>query len=434
MNTYSEAVSWIHSRLKHGINPGLARMEWLMKKMGSPEKDLRVIHVAGTNGKGSTVTFLRSVLQEAGYDVGTFTSPYIETFNERISLNGVPVSNKDIVELVKIVKPLTEEMEKGDLGSPTEFEVITAMAIYYFANIRKPDFTLLEVGLGGRYDSTNVVHPLITLITNIGMDHMRILGDTMEEIAFEKAGIIKQGIPVFTGAKQEAARTVIQSEADRQKADLFQLGRDFKVEYYKPAAGGEQFTFQSRWKRLDQLQISMLGRHQTDNAALAVAGLQYMNARALVHVTEENMRDGLAKAHWPGRMEIVHEHPTVILDGAHNAEGLQAFAATMKCRYKEKKLKIIFAALEDKDLSSMLDQLNQIHAEIYLTQFDFPRAASAIQLKEAGNMEHATVDEDWRRLVKNEVHRLDSDDILAITGSLYFISEAKPLLIKLLMK
>ena len=246
MNTYSESISWIHSQLKHGINLGLARMEWLLEKMGNPEKELKAIHVAGTNGKGSTVTFLRSILNEAGYEVGTFTSPYIETFNERISINGNPIADNDLIELVRVVKPLAEELEKGELGPPTEFEIITAMAMYYFANIRTVDFTILEVGLGGRFDSTNTIQPLMTIITNIGMDHIHILGDTIGKIAYEKAGIIKRKVPLFTGAKQDEALSVILEEAEKKQAETFQLGMDFSVENYKSAPGGEMFTINKR--------------------------------------------------------------------------------------------------------------------------------------------------------------------------------------------
>lgn len=432
MNTYSEAISWIHSQLKHGINLGLARMEWLLKEMGSPEKKLKAIHVAGTNGKGSTVTFLRSILNEAGYDVGTFTSPYIESFNERISINGSPISDDDLIELVRIVKPLAEDLEKGELGPPTEFEIITAMAMYYFANIRTVDFTILEVGLGGRFDSTNTIQPLMTIITNIGMDHINILGDTIGKIAYEKAGIIKEGIPLFTGAKQEEAVSVIRTEAEKKQAEIFQLGIDFSIENYQSIQSGEMFTFLMKETRYENLKVSLLGRHQTENAALAAASLLHMKEKGLLHLEENEIRQGLEKAYWPGRMEVLRENPTVILDGAHNTEGLEAFLSTMKDRYGEKKARIIFAALEDKDLSVMLQLFKNINAEVYLTEFDFPRAAAASKLKEIGKMDDASTERDWRSLIKRVISGLGPEDVLAVTGSLYFISEAKPFIMNIL--
>lgn len=190
-HTYNEALNWIHSRLRLGIKPGLKRMEWMMEKLNHPERRLRTVHIGGTNGKGSTVTFLRSILQEAGYSVGTFTSPYFEQFNERISVNGTPVTDQEITELANVIFPLAEELEKTELGGPTEFEVITAMSIYYFSKINPVDIVIFEVGLGGRFDSTNIIYPLLSIITSIGLDHTNILGHSISEIAFEKAGIIK---------------------------------------------------------------------------------------------------------------------------------------------------------------------------------------------------------------------------------------------------
>ncbi|GIN90150.1 bifunctional folylpolyglutamate synthase/dihydrofolate synthase [Siminovitchia terrae] len=432
MNTYSEAISWIHSRLKHGINLGLARMEWLLQEMGNPEKKLKVIHVAGTNGKGSTVTFLRSILNESGYDVGTFTSPYIETFNERISINGYPISDDDLIELTRIIKPLAEELEKGEWGPPTEFEIITAMALYYFGNIRQVDFTILEVGLGGRYDSTNIIRPLAGIITNIGKDHINILGDTIGKIAYEKAGIIKEGIPLFTGAKQEEALSVIREETEKKQADLFQLGSDFSIENNESVPGGEKFTFLSKELTYENLKVSLLGRHQTENAALAVVSLLYMKEKNLLQLHEKDIRAGLKKAYWPGRMEVLQDHPTVILDGAHNTEGLEAFLSTMKERYREKKIKVIFAALEDKDLSYMLPLFKKINAQVTFTEFEFPRAASATKLKEIAQIEDAAIENDWRSLTKRMVNELNPEDVLAVTGSLYFISEVKPFIVGLL--
>jgi dihydrofolate synthase/folylpolyglutamate synthase len=428
METYREAIQWIHSRIKLGIHMGLARMQWMMERLGHPEKRLNAIHVGGTNGKGSTVTFFRSVLQEAGYHVGTFTSPYIEQFNERISVDGVPIPDEDMTSLVKIIKPLAEELEQSELGPPTEFEVITAMAIHYFAELRPVDFVLLEVGLGGRYDSTNVVHPLLSVITNIGMDHTRILGDTIEKIAYEKAGIIKPGVPVFTAVKQKTAVRVIQDEAKRKNAAIYQLGADFFVEQYKPEADGETFAFSGKGTRLEHLELSLFGYHQTENASLALAGLLYLHDTKRIALNEGHIRQGLAKAHWPGRMEELGREPVVILDGAHNPEGIKAFVSTVKQRYKGKNITVVFAALEDKELESMLRLLGELDGNIYFTEFDFPRAASAAALKEASGIKDAKTERDWQILLPRLLDSMGSDEVLAVTGSLYFISQAKPVL------
>ncbi|MFS0646753.1 bifunctional folylpolyglutamate synthase/dihydrofolate synthase [Siminovitchia sp. 179-K 8D1 HS] len=434
MNTYGEAMKWIHSRLKFGINLGLDCMEWMMERLGNPESRLKVIHVGGTNGKGSTVTFFRSILHEAGYEVGTFTSPYIEQFNERISVNGVPVSDGDIISLANTIKPLVEELELTGLGSPTEFEVITAMALYYFAELHPVDLVILEVGLGGRFDSTNIVHPLLTVITNIGMDHTRILGGTIEKIAYEKAGIIKAGVPVLTAVKQDQAIRVLIEEAKEKGAPIFQSGIDFSVEQYEPRPAGECFTFIGKAMKLDQLELSLLGYHQTENASLAVAGLLYLKEANMISLKEQHIRTGLAKAYWPGRMETISNVPAVIVDGAHNPEGLQAFSATIKQRCKGKKVTVVFAALEDKDLGSMLPLLEGLGEDIYFTEFDFPRAASAARLKEVSGIKGAKAETDWRLLLKKILRSMDTNEVLAVTGSLYFISQVKPVIKQLLHK
>lgn len=200
--TYEQALTWIHARLRLGIKPGLARMEWMMERLNHPERRIKTIHIGGTNGKGSTLTFLRCILEEACCKVGTFTSPFFEQFNERISVNGKAISDEEMLELTNIIKPLADELESTELGGPTEFEVITAMSLYYFAKKNPVDIVLYEVGLGGRFDSTNILHPLLSIITSIGMDHTNILGDTYEKIATEKAGIIKSGTPIITAVKQ----------------------------------------------------------------------------------------------------------------------------------------------------------------------------------------------------------------------------------------
>ncbi len=198
--TSEDVIKWVHDRKKFGIKPGLERMEWMMEKLDHPERRLRAVHIGGTNGKGSTIAFLRSILQEGGSEVGTFTSPYVESFHERISVDGVPISDEDLIKVAEVIKPLAEQLETTDLGAPTEFEIITAMAFYYFARIHPVDILLVEVGLGGRLDSTNIIHPFVSVITSIGYDHMNILGDNLMDIAMEKAEIFKavnQLLPVF---------------------------------------------------------------------------------------------------------------------------------------------------------------------------------------------------------------------------------------------
>lgn len=420
---YEEAVNWIHSRLRLGIKPGLKRMEWLMEKMDHPERHLRVVHVAGTNGKGSTIACMRAILQEAGYEVGTFTSPYIEQFNERISVNGEAASDEVIAELVRIIRPLAEELEKTELGGPSEFEVITAMAFYYFAYLHPVDVLLVETGLGGRLDSTNIVHPLLSVITMLGMDHMDLLGDTLEDIAAEKAGIIKSGVPVVSGVKQKNAQRIIHDRVKEMRSSIYQLGDQFEAEWKASHGEGEVFSFNSVFASIDDLHVRLNGLHQADNAALAVMSILYLRAFYAFLVDEEHIRKGLKSVSWPGRMEKVSDQPLILLDGAHNPEGMEALVTSLNARYQDKNITALFAGMRDKQLNTMADLMKTAVDSIIFTTFDYPRAA--------GKEEFAILpdgcqwEEDWRKAINEFKHSAKEGDMLVVTGSLYFISEVK---------
>jgi dihydrofolate synthase / folylpolyglutamate synthase len=426
--TYQEALDWIHGRLRLGIKPGLTRMEWMMDKLGSPEKKIKAVHVGGTNGKGSTVTFLRSILQAAGCTVGTFTSPYIEQFNERISVNGKPISDSEILELTNVIKPLADELEGTELGGPTEFEVITAMAFYFFANTSKIDMVILEVGLGGRFDSTNIIQPLASIITNIGLDHTNILGDTYEEIAFEKAGIIKDNTPIFTAVKHPGALKVIEDMAEKKSAPIFRFNQEFQISGHVSIARGEVFSLKSKSLSMEELEISMLGQHQTENAALAVLAADYV-IQVGFQVTEQAIRKGLKEAYWPGRLEILSENPLVIIDGAHNQEGITALVHELSNRYSDRRINIVFAALRDKKLDEMIAMLDGIAEQISFVSFDFPRAAKAEELYKISRSPNKLAVNDWQSYLLEKVKKLGADEMLVVTGSLYFISEAKPVIV-----
>lgn len=425
IHTYEEALDWVHSRLRFGIKPGIKRMEWMMEKLGHPERKFKTIHVAGTNGKGSTVTYIRHILQEAGYRVGTFTSPYIEQFNERISVDGIPFSNEDLVKLVNLIKPLADEMENHELGSPTEFEVITAMSFYYFRHMAEVDIAVYETGLGGRFDSTNIITPLVSVITNIGHDHQAILGDSLSKIAFEKAGIIKHGVPVITAVSQEEARGVIGEVAKEKKARLYQLSQELKISNYEATVQGESFSLHTPFGYMENLMLSMKGRHQVDNASLAVMACEYVKNYYSFFIEEEHIRKGLEKAFWAGRMEEISQDPFVVLDGAHNKEGIEKLAETVKGRYKDKHVHILFTALSDKPLDEMISLLDEVADTITFTSFDFPRAATAELLCGKSNHPRKRAVKSWKSALQSILSELGKGDLLLITGSLYFISEVR---------
>jgi len=423
--TYEEALTWIHGRLRLGMKPGLKRMEWMLERLNHPERRIRSVHIGGTNGKGSTTSFLRSILQEAGYQIGTFTSPYIETFNERISINGTPISDSEIVELANTIKPLADELEQTELGGPTEFEIITAMAIYYFGKLQPVDLVLFEVGLGGRHDSTNVIHPLLTIITNIGYDHTQILGPTLSHIAFEKAGIIKNGVPVITAVHQEEAIQVIRKVANEKKSLLYKLGEHFFISNYEPSESGERFSFSSDYSQFEDLTLSMIGKHQTENASLAIMAAIYLKTFYAFIIEEDQIRTGLQNMYWPGRFEVLQKSPALVIDGAHNPEGIDRLIESLKLHYPNKNIHFLFSALNDKKLKDMIKKLDSVAYTIAFTEISAPRATKAEDLYHLSESKNKRLVLDWKEYLSSALKEISEEDILMVTGSLYFISEVK---------
>ncbi|MBC2236099.1 bifunctional folylpolyglutamate synthase/dihydrofolate synthase [Listeria innocua] len=423
LKSYQEALDWIHGTLRLGIKPGLARMEYIMEKLNHPEKANKWVHIAGTNGKGSTLTFIRSSLEEAGYKTGTFTSPYIETFNERISVNGIPVSDQMIVDLANRIKPIAEELEKTVYGPPSEFEIITAMMFLCFAEYEPIDIGIIEVGLGGRLDSTNVLTPLISVITTIGMDHMEFLGNSIEQIAGEKAGIIKPGIPVISGVIQKEAQEVIINNAVRNNSNVAWLNKDFFIQNR-----GDEITFRtSHGDEIPDITIGLLGIHQLNNAAVAIKVLQYLNTFSSYEINQSAIKQGLKKAFWPGRMELLDVKPFIMLDGAHNPEGVKTFANSIKTYPGHKK--IIVSILKDKNYQEMIALLKTIpDTEILLTTFDYPRAMSDYEVTQIGTIEGISTNPNWKQSL-DDIKEIKNDTKFFVTGSLYFISEVRKYLL-----
>lgn len=424
--TYDEALEWIHTRKGMGPKPGIKRMEWLMEKLDHPEEKFSSIHIAGTNGKGSTVAYLTALFQSAGHSVGSFTSPHITRFNERIMVNGEQISDEAIIALANIIYPLYMEISETEWGPLTEFEVVTAMMFLHFSKVR-PDVVLLEVGLGGLFDSTNIAKPQLTMITTIGMDHVQILGNTIEEIAFQKAGIIKSEIPLVIGNIQEPARTVILDIAREKNSAVLAYNTDFSAQN-KPNMTDlhEHFDFSAQEFQLADIEISLMGHHQIENAATALqAFLLYCNAEQLAY-TKESILTGFDQAFWPVRMEIISQEPLIILDGAHNEPAMAVLLDTLQTNFKNKKIKVVFAALTTKELEAIGPWLMRIpNHEIHLTTFDFPRVATLTDLKERLGVEDAAYHEDWQELIRELTVSVSNDELLLITGSLYFLSEVR---------
>lgn len=424
---YEEAVDWIHSRLRLGIKPGLERMLYLLEQLGHPEQKNKWIHVAGTNGKGSTVSFMRTVLQDSGYEVGTFTSPYIESFNERISVNGVPISDESIVALVEKFQPIVEGMQDSPFGEPTEFEVVTAMFFEYFATMHPIDIGIVEVGLGGRLDCTNVFTPLLSVITTIGMDHIGILGDTLAKIASQKAGIIKRNVPVISGVTQLELQPLFQQWAAEQEAPYYASGADFKL----TAVADDRFHFENRENRLADIEVGLVGAHQLRNAAVAIQALLLLPEH-YSNITEATIRQGIARASWPGRFEKLSEAPVLIIDGAHNNEGIETFVQTMSTEFPTQKNYVLFSALTDKPIDQMINRLQTCFAEnVILTTFDYPRALTAAELQVKSEKLNVQVEVEWQSTLLELINIAKAEAaVVSITGSLYFIAEVRAFLLK----
>ncbi|HBV22284.1 MAG TPA: bifunctional folylpolyglutamate synthase/dihydrofolate synthase [Jeotgalicoccus sp.] len=413
---YQDSLNWIHERAKFGIKPGVKRMEWMLDKLGNPEKKITGVHIVGTNGKGSTLSYMRSALNENGYTVGTFTSPYIEVFNERISIDGRPISDEDIAMLVNIVRPVSERMvEETDLGTSTEFEIITMMMFVYFGNVHPVDYVLVEAGLGATHDSTNVFNPVMTLLTSIGLDHIDILGDTLLDITKDKSGVIKENIPLVFNIKDDACRDYIYKVLDEKNAKGIELTRDVIL-----VTDGEEFSFKYGKYDFDDIKLEMLGRHQQENAAIAIAALLEMMERDLVKLDVNKMIQGVEKTFWTGRIERISEDPVIILDGAHNNEAVDVLVDTMRENFSDKKITVLFSAVKGKPLDTMVYKIGMLADTFNVTEFDFFKA-------EDGEVLFNAIDHPNKHFVKDYIDYIKNFDgeMLLVTGSLYFISEVK---------
>jgi len=367
---YKEALEYIHSIDWRGSRPGLTRIVELMELLGNPQDQLRFVHVAGTNGKGSTCAMLSSILREAGYKTGLFTSPYIRYFNERMSINGEPIPDEELAFCTGYVKDFAESME----DPPTEFELMTAVGMVYFAR-QNCDVVVLEVGLGGKWDSTNVIGPpLLSVITGIDFDHTGILGDTLAQIASEKAGIIKSGRPAVFGQGEKEAVDVIKAKAEEEKSPLTFVNYG-ALKNMKSSLDGSSFDFGER----KELFIPLLGSYQPLNAAAAVTAADVLNKNGLV-ISEEALREGLKKAKWPGRFERISKDPVILYDGGHNKQGVAACAESIRTLFPEGKVLILTGVMADKDYSEMAETMAPLCKEVFAVTPDNARSLPAKEL------------------------------------------------------
>lgn len=409
---------------KLGMKFGLERMHELLEHLHVSLHDLNFIHLAGTNGKGSTLNYLKNILIAEGYQVGAFISPHIERLEERMTINNEEISEADLLRLCNKVMDTVGNMEQDNVY-PTQFEMLTIIALMYFQE-KQPDFVLMETGLGGNLDSTNVITPLLSIITNVSLDHTNILGNEIHYIAQEKAGIIKENKVTITGAKDEVALAVITEYAKLRNNELFILGEQFKLNHKQSVADGEKFSYSFANQQLNDVKISMLGDHQVDNASLAMTAAFVLQDKYGYAMSENSIRSGLEKAIWQGRLETVSKHPHVIVDGSHNEEGMNTLLETLENRYHDKNIIFVTAALADKDVESMIKKLETQASHIICTQFTSDRALSASELASHCSTREYSIVTDWKEAVDKGLEMCNDDTMLVVTGSLYFLGFVRP--------
>lgn len=410
---------------------GLERMVELLALRGNPHLKLKVIHIGGTNGKGSTIAFLKNMLEKLGLRVGVFSSPYLIHYTDQISINGESISEARLEALMADYQSLLEGEAVANLQGTTEFEIITALAYDYFAS-EQVDVAIMEVGMGGLLDSTNVCQPILTGITTIGLDHVALLGDTLEVIAEQKAGIIKQGMPLVTGRIAPEALTVIDRIAEGKDAPRLAYGTDYQVRHQESVVTGEVFDYTSA-VRQGRFQTSLLGLYQIENAGMAIALLDTFcqeDGRELA--SNDFLGQALEETSWPGRLEIVSRDPLMILDGAHNPHAIKALLVTLQERFADHHKEILFTCIKTKALEDMLDLLGAMpDTELTLTHFADSRATDESVLKEAAKSRNLSY-QDWHDFLDQNLtdKKEEKQTVRIVTGSLYFLSQVRAYLME----
>lgn len=426
---YIEAINYINDKNKFGSRPGLDVIGKLLELMGNPHLDMKYIHVAGTNGKGSTSSYIASILKEAGYRVGLFTSPYLERFNERISINGKDIPDERLAEITERIKEKIEIMLDEGYEHPTTFEIVTAIAFVYFKE-ENLDYVVLEVGLGGRADSTNIIKDsLASVITTIDYDHTDVLGDTLDKIAYEKAGIIKEnGLVISYPQKEEAYRVI--REVAREKSALMVKCPMEKVEIIKLDENGGVFNFNYNNHIFKNLEIKLLGEFQIYNATLALVTILTLRDKGIVNVSDEEIRKGLKKAQWKGRLEVLRRNPTFIIDGAHNLQAAMTLAKNLN-RFKYDRLILGIGILKDKDVEHIVSTLVPLAEKVVITEVNMARKMEAEALEKIINKYNGNtyVEKDIERAIDKAFQLAGKDDIIVFSGSLYLIGDVRRILV-----
>ncbi|WP_175060479.1 bifunctional folylpolyglutamate synthase/dihydrofolate synthase [Streptococcus salivarius] len=407
---YTETLNFIHSFKGNGRRPQLERMRWLLKQAGNPQTHFPTVHIVGTNGKGSTTSYLQNILTKSGYQVGTFTSPYITRFNERISINGTEIPDKDLISLVAKAQVLLNDLEEHtDFDRPTEFELVTLLMFLYF-DLKQVDMAIIEAGIGGRFDSTNVLSPELVICTSIGFDHTETLGNSLLDIANHKAGVMRENTPILLGRVSTEVEHFFNQKSHDLQAPLAIIDREIQL---LPKDNRTIQISYDHWES-PNLKLPMLGQHQENNAGLAVTAAHIL-AQTFSKITDKSIQEGIEETHWPGRSEWIGNN--IYLDGAHNPQGIASLKQVLKDNFANRRVHILFAGLRRKPLADLLEELKDY--DITVTSFDFFEALPLDDYPK--DFKRAADYRDWLA----QAESANSDDLFVVTGSLYFISEVR---------
>ena len=407
---YTETLNFIHSFKGNGRRPQLERMRWLLKQAGNPQTHFPTVHIVGTNGKGSTTSYLQNILTKSGYQVGTFTSPYITRFNERISINGTEIPDKDLISLVAKAQVLLDDLEEHTaFERPTEFELVTLLMFLYF-DLKQVDMAIIEAGIGGRLDSTNVLSPELVICTSIGFDHTETLGDSLLDIANHKAGVMRENTPILLGRVSTEVEHFFNQKSHDLQAPLAIIDREIQL---LPKDNQTIQISYDHWES-PNLKLPMLGQHQENNAGLAVTAAHLL-AQTFPKITDKSIQEGIEETHWPGRSEWIGNN--IYLDGAHNPQGIASLKQVLKDNFANRRVHILFAGLRRKPLADLLEELKDY--DITVTSFDFFEALPLDDYPK--DFKRAADYRDWLA----QAESANSDDLFVVTGSLYFISEVR---------